>query len=525
MNYNSTYILNSGSISANVNSFPGADLGEKIIAADNALGLLPGTIIIPDGYHIWTTHMPSPGLHDNRCLQFGVGIIYCVGNGGEDYPGPMCWLGNNSLVIGSGMGTVFNEPDSNAIFYAPGDRCDMKNFCIENLANADPGGDGLGASIANLGFGDGSNGSVSGVYFKNTTSLTVSIGGDGEGGLFANNIDVYNCVIDGCKNISMAAVNARNFKYHHNIFKNVGSTGPNAPYLDINCIDLEPNSGNDHMINFMISDNIFDLSNNQGGSGITVQGPLIGHNGIIANNIFIGSAVGTPGPSGAIGVSGTADVIIQGNNMTGSFSQVPIELTETTRISFVNNKVRSSGGPDSGFRTMVIQSGCVDTIVSGNSFAVPVTDQGWASINETSDCVNTYVYGNILISDGYNAGDNPFATIALAGHNSKAWLNVIDGYLQDGYIGIINGGQLTAATTITPTQKLHHVTGGTSISTIATTNFTSINGTINNIELTLVADGGTITFVIGGNIASVVTIAQNTKHTFMYDAGSSLWYP
>ena len=81
------------------------------------------------------------------------------------------------------------------------------------------------------------------------------------------------------------------------------------------------------------------------------------------------------------------------------------------------------------------------------------------------------------------------------------------------------GTQLTAASTITPVSGLHHITGATTITTIAATNFTG------NATLTLIADSATITISTGGNVAFAITISQNNAQQFIYDATGATWYP
>lgn len=83
------------------------------------------------------------------------------------------------------------------------------------------------------------------------------------------------------------------------------------------------------------------------------------------------------------------------------------------------------------------------------------------------------------------------------------------------------GAQLTAASTITPTTGAHHVTGATTIDTIAITNIP----TSGNVELILIADGGTITVSSAGNVAVAFTIAQNKAQKLYYDNAGGLWYP
>lgn len=87
------------------------------------------------------------------------------------------------------------------------------------------------------------------------------------------------------------------------------------------------------------------------------------------------------------------------------------------------------------------------------------------------------------------------------------------------------GSQLTAASTITPVYSLHHVTGATTINTIDPTNVPSPGGNTANTRLTLVADGGTITWSAAGNIGAAGTIAQNKAQIFQYDATATTWYP
>ena len=82
------------------------------------------------------------------------------------------------------------------------------------------------------------------------------------------------------------------------------------------------------------------------------------------------------------------------------------------------------------------------------------------------------------------------------------------------------GAQLTAAATITPTTAFHHVTGATTIDTIAVTNLGTGNPT-----LYLVADGGTITISAAGNVLSACTIAQDTMRSFIYDVALTKWIP
>ena len=84
------------------------------------------------------------------------------------------------------------------------------------------------------------------------------------------------------------------------------------------------------------------------------------------------------------------------------------------------------------------------------------------------------------------------------------------------------GSALTAATTVTPTYGLHHVTGATTINTIATTNFVG-NG-IDNVEFTMIADTA-IAWSAAGNISVAGSLSSGATQKFYYDTTATKWYP
>ncbi len=85
------------------------------------------------------------------------------------------------------------------------------------------------------------------------------------------------------------------------------------------------------------------------------------------------------------------------------------------------------------------------------------------------------------------------------------------------------GAQLTAASTITPTTGLHHVTGATTINIIAATNVPSSG----NVYLTLIADTA-ITLGSSGSAGGIKTapaaLAQDKAITLVYDSATTFWY-
>jgi hypothetical protein len=80
------------------------------------------------------------------------------------------------------------------------------------------------------------------------------------------------------------------------------------------------------------------------------------------------------------------------------------------------------------------------------------------------------------------------------------------------------GGDLASATSITPTNRTHHVTGTTPIGTIVST------GMIDGEKLTLVP-GGAFTFTTGGNIGSVQTAVVGQAIDLTWEATAGKWYP
>src|SRR6185436_7097486 len=135
-----------------VNEFSGADLGAKIANADAFLGDTPGTLRVLDGDYTWSTHITTK-MRSNRLIQFGAGIITCVGADpfSNPYPGPMMAVGDNTVVEGTGVSTIFDEPDSSVIFALQDDTFNVRirNFQVQNVANGEPLS--LGSSLPNIG--------------------------------------------------------------------------------------------------------------------------------------------------------------------------------------------------------------------------------------------------------------------------------------------------------------------------------------------------------------------------------------
>jgi len=422
------------SFELDVTNFPGADLGAQFLAADAFLfniGATMGTLRVPDGDYTWSTHITGANpILPNRKIIFGSGTITCIGANPFFFPyeGPMMALSSNTTVTGAGDATIFDEPDSGVVFVplSTAENVTLSRFRIQNIANGDPLQ--LGSSLPNIGDDNAKNVTVDQITFKNTRSLSFSAGGDSTFGLHSDGVYVHRCTCDGVKTITIAAVNAKNFSYDHNTFRNVGTEGPNAPYSGIVCFDVEPNILTDLAERFAISDNIFDLTNNTGGSAILVQGAGVGHDGMVADNVIQCGTDAGAGPTTGIVVNGQTRVHVCDNNVIGQFSQDPIVVNGGSYNSIYDNIIESSGGPPA-FRCILITGPAVGTVVHGNTLIVTNTDAGWAAITDDPTCSDTHVFNNILIS-GTLATTPP--TIILGGTNSRQYNNVLNGVFVPG---------------------------------------------------------------------------------------------
>lgn len=160
-------------------------------------------------------------------------------------------------------------------------------------------------------------------------------------------------------------------------------------------------------------------------------------------------------------------------------------------------------------------------ILANNVTVAHFDDSGNLNFDATNAGITAHGQTVFFPNDGtvafYSAHIRPFSD---GDHDSGIvggrWRNVGATWLDGGV-----GSQLTAASTITPTSGIQHVTGATTINTISVANIQ----TSRNVRWVAVADNGAITFGATGNVAKAVTIAQNAAQEFVYDSGAALWYP
>lgn len=99
---------------------------------------------------------------------------------------------------------------------------------------------------------------------------------------------------------------------------------------------------------------------------------------------------------------------------------------------------------------------------------------------------------------------------------------VISGTLtENGIIGVKLGTNIASATTIAPTQMIHHVTGTTAVVNITPPALfaAGIGG-----QITLIPDGAWST-TNAGNIAIATTAVVSKALIMTYDSGTGKWYP
>lgn len=139
-----------------------------------------------------------------------------------------------------------------------------------------------------------------------------------------------------------------------------------------------------------------------------------------------------------------------------------------------------------------------------------VFDVASGAINFTGGNLSNFITGVGMLPQTDNSGQ-------VGRPDTSKRFNSFSSYWYDAKLSTA----LASAATITPASCLHHVTGTTTISTIATTNLP----TSGNVSLTLIFDG-VAPWNAAGNIAVAGTpTTVGTAVTFQYDATAAKWYP
>ena len=357
----------SGERTVEANSFPGADIGAKINAADRALGAAPGTIVARGGGRITTPVVVS----ERHTLRLSAGT-YAPNT--ADIP----------VLLKSGAALVGDDWDRSILLESTAEG----NFTVvgahnHSRRNGDADSDIAVRDIqikgANAGFhsapqavslGNCRNCVVERVWVNGTRSIGVQFGGSGQYGHFAENSRVVNCLFTNVASQNLALANGRNITFEDNRFVNPGQ--PGGPGSTV--IDLEPNHVDDHLENVVIRNNLIDARthNIQAGNGIVVQStsqtPYVGPV-IIENNTIYG---GNPLPPKVTSILSNGiycfgltmrNVIIR-NNKVIRVGQTGMYL-EGTRFTVTGNLFYDVGGGGTpGFRMTNVS----DSRIEGNKF-------------------------------------------------------------------------------------------------------------------------------------------------------------
>jgi hypothetical protein len=354
-----------GARTVEANSFPGADLGAKINAADRALGSAPGEIVARGGGRI-STQIIINGGHTLRLMQGTYAPVT------TEIP---ILLKPGSSIVGAGWDTVLLESTAQGQFtvinvYNNAQRngesdsdVTVRNLQIKG-ANA-----GFNSAPQAVSLGNCKNCTVDKVWINATRSIGIQLGGSGQYGNFAENSRVTNCLFTNVASQNLALVNGRNITFENNRFVDPGQPGgPGST-----AIDLEPNDADDHLENVVVRNNLIDArtAKIQAGNGIVVQsgsgtrmvGPIL----VEGNTVYGGSNQGTITNSLSNGIYAFGitmkDVTIRNNRVTRT-GQCGLRI-EGIRFTVLNNQFTDVGGGGTpGFYMAEVR----ESHIEGNSF-------------------------------------------------------------------------------------------------------------------------------------------------------------
>lgn len=369
-----------GGRTVEANSFPGADLGAKINAADRALGAAAGVIVARGGGSIATPVVVS----ERHTLRLMAGTYAPTT---ADIP---VLLKSGASLVGEGMErSILLESTAKDQFTVVGAHNSARrngdtdsNISIRDIqikgANA-----GFNSAYQAVSLGNCKNCAVERVHLNGTRSIGVQLGGSGQFGNFAENSRVADCLFTNVASQNLALANGRNITFENNRFVDPGQ--PGGPGSTV--IDLEPNHVDDHLENIIIRNNLIDARTQviQAGNGIVVQstsltrfvGPIL----IEGNTIYGGNnkppATITNVLSNGIYVFGQTmrDVTIRNNKVTRT-GQSGLHL-EGSHFTVLNNQFTDVGGGGlPGFHMEDV----FDSRIEGNSFTYTGVGPGDATV-------------------------------------------------------------------------------------------------------------------------------------------------
>ncbi|MDQ2936989.1 MAG: right-handed parallel beta-helix repeat-containing protein [Acidobacteriota bacterium] len=330
------------------NSFPGADLGAKINAADKDLGSMPGEIVVRGSGTISTQVIINSG----HTLRFGPGTYTLTT---ESLWEGAFMLKSRTAVTGSGWDTVIIEPRIGWIVFQsfadgrtqPVHSGTDSNISVTNLQikGANPAVEG--GVRQTVSFGNCHHCAMENVWLNGIGVIGVQAGGNAFTGNYAEHVKFRKNQFTHVASQAAAVVNGRDVVIDGNIFKDSGRCCAQG----MTPIDLEPNDSHDIIRNIEITNNLIDSRGSDflHGNGILVQngartlgyGPVL-----VKGNTVIGGYL-VPNTSGAIGtgiyVTAYTENVTVINNTVQRVGHSGIRLENSTRNYVANNTLISTG--------------------------------------------------------------------------------------------------------------------------------------------------------------------------------------
>lgn len=380
------------------NSFPGADLGAKINAADKDLGATVGDIVVQNGGTISTQVIISPG----HTLRFGPGTYRLAT---ESLWEGAVLLKSRTAVVGSGWDTIIVEPPRTGwtVFQSfedirtqPAHSGTDSDISVTNLQikGANPAVEGGVRQTISL--GNCHRCVVENVWFNGTGVIGVQAGGNSLAGNHADAVKIRKNQFTRVASQAAAVVNGSNVVIDGNNFKDSGRCCAQS----MTAIDLEPNDPHDIIRNIEITNNQIDSRGSAllHGNGILVQngartsnfGPVL----VKGNTIIGGNLV--PNTSGNVAsgiyVAAYAQDVTVIENTIRRVAHCGIRLENSTRIYVAGNTLISTGtGGIPSFEILnTTDSKIFDNVVTID----PNSPLGTSVIQETGTSRNNLYKGN-----------------------------------------------------------------------------------------------------------------------------------
>ncbi|HEV2826291.1 MAG TPA: right-handed parallel beta-helix repeat-containing protein [Pyrinomonadaceae bacterium] len=336
----------SGKVTRVANSFPGADLGAKINAADKDLGATVGEILVQNGGIISTQVTINPG----HTLRFGPGTYRLATE--------LLWEGavllkSRTAVVGSGWDTIIVEPPRTGwtVFQSfedirtqPAHSGTDSDISVTKLQikGANPGVDGSVRQTLQL--GNCNRCRVEQVWLNGTGVIGIQAGGNALKGNFAEDVVIKNNLFTRVAGQTVAVVNGRNIVIDRNTFKESGRDTRQGMVP----IDVEPNVPGDVAQNIQITNNVIDSRGSpfMHGNGILVQngartrnyGPVT-----VKGNTIIGDNLIDVGGNIATGIYISAPNVTVVDNTIQRVSHCGIRLENSSHAYVARNKIISAG--------------------------------------------------------------------------------------------------------------------------------------------------------------------------------------